>query len=392
VHEVLRSPGQSLDSSTRSFFEQRFGHDFSQVRVHADKTAGRSATAVNATAYTVGRDIVFQTGSYAPESFEGRRLLAHELTHVVQQQSPSGTPTNDLPVGAADTPQEQEATKSAAELGSGQARSIEGRFSAPSLQRDLARPPKGAPAPVKTLTEGEVNAAIAFNEGRFRDPYSIRVIRDVLGVAPTPAVVDEELVQAIVRWQAERRLTQDGKIGHPTTRSIYLELVAEGELRKAILLLMDSYALPDDLRLGNVQVGAGANCCGAHGDADAVTFGGPHCPPVGGPVRICFCRAHVPRTAAQYDHFVRIVGHELIHVPQCAAGTGNVHVDEFEAFFFEACGGTRAPQLAPANRVAHANIALGHFAAIPAALQTAARIAMRNRLNALIAAAGAGPC
>jgi hypothetical protein len=85
VHEVLRSAGQPLDIPTRGFMEPRFGHDFSQVRVHTDERAADSACAVSASAYTVGQDIVFATGRYAPHSSEGRGLLAHELTHVVQQ-------------------------------------------------------------------------------------------------------------------------------------------------------------------------------------------------------------------------------------------------------------------------------------------------------------------
>ncbi len=87
VHEVLRSSGRPLDSSTRSFMEARFGHDFSQVRVHADGKAAASAQAVNARAFTVGRDVVFGPGEYAPGSREGQRLLAHELVHVVQQEA-----------------------------------------------------------------------------------------------------------------------------------------------------------------------------------------------------------------------------------------------------------------------------------------------------------------
>lgn len=85
VHEVLSSPGQQLDLETRAFFEPRFGHDFSRVRVHADARAAESAWAVNALAYTVGQDVVFGFGQYAPKSSAGGRLLAHELMHVVQQ-------------------------------------------------------------------------------------------------------------------------------------------------------------------------------------------------------------------------------------------------------------------------------------------------------------------
>lgn len=89
VHDVLHSPGQPLDVGTRAFMEPRFGHDFGQVRVHADTKAADSARAVNALAYTVGRDVVFGAGQYAPGTSEGRKLLGHELAHSVQQDGGS---------------------------------------------------------------------------------------------------------------------------------------------------------------------------------------------------------------------------------------------------------------------------------------------------------------
>jgi hypothetical protein len=70
--------------------EARFGYDFSHVRVHTDAKAEESVRAVSALAYTVGRDIVFGTGQYAPATNTGRHLLAHELTHVIQQHSGPG--------------------------------------------------------------------------------------------------------------------------------------------------------------------------------------------------------------------------------------------------------------------------------------------------------------
>jgi hypothetical protein len=86
VYEVLRSPGQPLDSSIRAFFEPRFGHDFSKVRVHTDTKAADSARVVNARAYTVGTDVVFADSTFSPHQPKGRELLAHELTHVLQQK------------------------------------------------------------------------------------------------------------------------------------------------------------------------------------------------------------------------------------------------------------------------------------------------------------------
>jgi uncharacterized protein DUF4157/protein-glutamine gamma-glutamyltransferase-like protein len=145
VHEALRSPGQPLDPGTRTFMESRlvheFGrvrvhagmqpaqegalrlsspddpaereaeraadsiasvrpasrvglrHDFGEVRIHADDRAAASARAVNASAYTVGRDVVFGAGQYSPHTTEGRKLLAHELTHVIQQTKGAASPT-----------------------------------------------------------------------------------------------------------------------------------------------------------------------------------------------------------------------------------------------------------------------------------------------------------
>jgi hypothetical protein len=92
VDVALRSNGQPLNRETRSFMEPRFGHDFSQVRVHTDAQAAESARSVSALAYTVGQDMVFGAGQYAPGTDAGRRLMAHELTHVVQQGSQSSLP------------------------------------------------------------------------------------------------------------------------------------------------------------------------------------------------------------------------------------------------------------------------------------------------------------
>src|SRR5579884_942389 len=85
VHDALRAPGQPLDPATRAFMEPRFGQDFSHVRVHTDDAAVASSQSIQALAYTAGRDIVFGRGQYSPHTERGKRLLAHELAHVVQQ-------------------------------------------------------------------------------------------------------------------------------------------------------------------------------------------------------------------------------------------------------------------------------------------------------------------
>ena len=85
--QSLEGGGQPLPRSMRAFFEPRFGYDFSQVRVHTDSHARNTARAINAKAFTTGNDVVFGAGQYSPETSAGKRLLAHELMHVIQQRS-----------------------------------------------------------------------------------------------------------------------------------------------------------------------------------------------------------------------------------------------------------------------------------------------------------------
>ena len=89
VDRVLASSGRPLEPALQQDMEQRFGHDFSRVRVHSGAAAEQSAREVNAHAYTVGHDVVFGAGRFVPGTHEGRRLVAHELTHVVQQSGRS---------------------------------------------------------------------------------------------------------------------------------------------------------------------------------------------------------------------------------------------------------------------------------------------------------------
>ncbi|MBW7885460.1 MAG: DUF4157 domain-containing protein, partial [Caldilineaceae bacterium] len=99
VESVLHSPGHRLDGQTRARMEQRFGHDFGQVRIHTGTQAAASARAVQAQAFTVGHDIVFGERRYDPGSSNGMRLLAHELAHVVQQRD-AMFPTGGLTVAS----------------------------------------------------------------------------------------------------------------------------------------------------------------------------------------------------------------------------------------------------------------------------------------------------
>lgn len=116
VRDALTAPGQPLDQVARSTLEPRFGHDFGRVRIHTDAAAAEASRSIDALAFTVGDDIVFGAMQYRPQTSAGLNLLAHELTHVVQQ---GGTPPfTDLALGDPSDPLEQEADHAARELSS----------------------------------------------------------------------------------------------------------------------------------------------------------------------------------------------------------------------------------------------------------------------------------
>ena len=116
VHEVLALAGQPLDETTRTELEPRFGHDFGRVRVHTDSKAGVSAQAVNSLAYTVGPHIVFAPGQFSLATVQGRNLLAHELTHTIQQGMQLPAIGANLPIDTVSSSSEQEAKNTAAFL------------------------------------------------------------------------------------------------------------------------------------------------------------------------------------------------------------------------------------------------------------------------------------
>ncbi|MCF6324881.1 MAG: DUF4157 domain-containing protein [Gammaproteobacteria bacterium] len=194
IQRTLKRSGRPLDESSRHFAEQSFGTSFEHVRVHTDREAANSAQAIGSRAYTVGDQIVFGRGEFNPASREGRRLLSHELTHVIQQSG-----------------------------------------GVPLVQRDFAIEPPRGDRDGALLSAAQVADAIAYNT-RFMtsvpdSAQMIELIRDVLGVAPTPAVIDAAFVNAIVSWQASYGLTEDGKLGPRTARPLFREIGAEGEGR-----------------------------------------------------------------------------------------------------------------------------------------------------------------
>jgi hypothetical protein len=229
---VLQSAGEPLDPGTRRFMESRIGHDFSAVRVHADADAAASARAVAAKAYTLGQDVVFAAGRYEPRSSEGQRLLAHELTHVVQQADAPPL-TGTARIAGADAFSEQEAHRAADRVADGGAvpmirqagpMLLQTEDDPAELRRQLAALEKRAAKPV-SLSQDEV-AAIQSQRDALRERLAAAVrasSRPASGAAasstaavstalpaaaePSPAAAGENPTpESMVRQVVEQRL------------------------------------------------------------------------------------------------------------------------------------------------------------------------------------------
>jgi Domain of unknown function (DUF4157) len=140
IRDVLQSPGRPLDAATRAVFERRFAHDFGHVRVHSDAQAADSARAIDALAYTAGHHVVFGGGALAPHTAAGRRLLAHELVHVVQQRAVAAN--EPLAVSAPDDAREREADRLSDAFARGaQMLDVAGTSGGPAILRQPAAAP-----------------------------------------------------------------------------------------------------------------------------------------------------------------------------------------------------------------------------------------------------------
>ena len=173
VHEVLQSPGEPLDPRDRQTMEARFQQDFSHVRVHNDGRAADSANMVQARAYTAGSHVVFNRRQYAPATASGRALLAHELTHVVQQAG-SAAPLPQQ-IGAVDAPAEREANV-ASRFASGDI-AVQQRIGEPLVQRvpwSMLRP--NSPRPEGVRLPGSVSGETG-EESRTRRSRNFQVFR-----------------------------------------------------------------------------------------------------------------------------------------------------------------------------------------------------------------------
>ena len=252
VHDVLRSSGQPLDAHTRSFFESRFDHDFSRVRVHTDTRAAESAQAVNALAYTVGRDIVFGAGQYTPGTNAGQRLLAHELTHAAQQGAVAYGGQRELTIGAAHDNHEQEADIMAARTGTagaqldnqvGQARPRLQRQPKPPVREEEEKKPEIKITPAtRTIPQAEaVKQLVPFAPAPSGLPD-----KSTPGKSMPSARAEEgpEIEASVEGSVADKKITTNIEVGIPIKQF------------KPVLILGQPLVLNKELKFG-VEVGAG---------------------------------------------------------------------------------------------------------------------------------------
>lgn len=154
--DAMRGHGHPLQNGVRNFFEPRLGYDFSGVRIHTNQQAAESAHEVRALAYTIGRDIVFGSGQFAPESVRGRRLIAHELVHVVQQNDAKNTTGLDrFSKNARDGESESVAARWQSNAKASHAISIQ-------RMGDLHERPPGLSCPLPNTSSGTVISNVLF--------------------------------------------------------------------------------------------------------------------------------------------------------------------------------------------------------------------------------------
>jgi hypothetical protein len=185
--QMSKGRGTTLSEDTNRFMSNSFGTDFSQVNIHTGTNAVQMNQQLGARAFTHGNDIYFNSGEYQTESENGKRLLAHELTHTIQQGSNVSN----------------------------------------NIQCDFAVEPVNVDTEIE-LTDDQIRDAIRYNSYRFFDEAEIRLVRDVLGISKEPAIIDEDFVVATARYQHLYGETVDGKIGADSSLTLAIELLAEG--------------------------------------------------------------------------------------------------------------------------------------------------------------------
>jgi hypothetical protein len=180
---------------------------------------------VQAQAFTLGRDVVFGAGQYAPETMRGKRLLAHELTHVVQQSG--GLHRKQGGTRALSSREDEE--EQTRRPGDTSTAMVSRGTGVGYIQRDLALEQPHPQATGKVLNEEDMKKAKDYNLRVVAviGETGIRNLRDVLGISPEPAEINDDFVNAVLWWQSTQGLTEDGKLGPRTARRLFLEIGAE---------------------------------------------------------------------------------------------------------------------------------------------------------------------
>ena len=369
-----KAGGAAVNSGVADRVGSHLGADFSGVRVHQDPHSQGATSAMGARAFTYGNDVFL--GPH--ESGSDRNLMAHELTHVVQQGAAGQrSPQRQLQVGDANSPAEHEADQVAAAVTSGTGQP----------NRDSAATPvkigpqvQRAPDQNKTTTAAgptpDEQAAMTFDGGLGYDAVSIKSIQRLVGASES-GTFDLATIQKITTWQAGRSLTGKGQVDPATLKAIVLAMVAASKHDDAIHLIVNAYRLPTT-NLASISYDAATT------SADAITSGtiatnSPQTVKVG------------PSTfAGSYEHAVKIIGHELQHVQQRtgAAPITNANAREFLSYAWEALD-TTTPALTAAERVNHCNIAIGRYNLLSDAEKLTYKPTY-DKLQALIAAGGGG--
>lgn len=264
VDEVLRSPGQPLNPAIRAFMEQRFGYDFSKVRVHTGTTAEKSARALKARAYTVGSDIVFGTGELRPDSAEGKSLLAHEFVHVAQQNRVLVTV---LPIG--NRPKKTTSTHKKTHTVHQQAATSTKKGESP-FNKQLSVPKK-AVEPEKTSVsqaKKENESLTATDKGMPEETLAGSAVGKEISRAPTTPAQDPDFKKAKsqVRTEAKRQkkhdlasqkkkeaedasaMTEDEQKDQSSKENNTKEMEQVGEERRKIGEKFDAQAFKKDLK------------------------------------------------------------------------------------------------------------------------------------------------
>lgn len=222
--------GNALPKNTLHEMNRSFGADFSNVHIHNDSEAAHLNKELNAHAFTHGNDIYFNNGKYNPASEEGKHLLAHELTHVVQQ-------------------------------GAGKEQ----------VQRDLAIEPPLPDVEEPVLTPKQVRNAKIYNKDRYGEKSTL-LIQDVVGASAT-GEFDDDTIRLIALYQAQNGLTTDGAAGPVTFNQMTAELEAEG-VSDDTCLSMFRVGLRTPME---IHAGAVANTANIFGHFDVEIRFSPHC-------------------------------------------------------------------------------------------------------------------